>query len=120
MSHVGKPKATMQQLCATPPRRHSRHKENVSKDLAHCTHVFMRHDAIQTPLQPPYDEPYKVMQPGDKNFTIMVNGKEKVVSLDQLKPAHVEDSSTGHYAHRRFHGAPLTTYYISYPSDKDH
>ena len=33
------------------------------------------------------------MQQGDKTFTIMVNGQEKVVSLDQLKLVHLEDSS---------------------------
>ena len=93
LSYVGKLKATMQQLRATPPHRHSRHKAYVSKDLAHCTHVFVRHDATQTPLQPPYDGPYKVMERGDKTFTITVNGQQKVVSLDRLKPAHVEDSS---------------------------
>ena len=53
----------------------------------------MRHDATQTPLQPPYDGPYEVMQRGDKTFTIMISGQEKVVSLERLKLAHVEDSS---------------------------
>ena len=93
VSYVSKLNASMQQLGATPPRRHSRHKAYISKDLAHCTHVFVRHDAMQTPLQPPYDGPYKVMERGDKTFTIMVNEQQKIVSLDWLKPAHVEDSS---------------------------
>ena len=35
----------------------------------------------------------KVVQWDDKTFTIEVNGQPKVVSLDRLKPAHVEDTS---------------------------
>ena len=93
VSYVARLKAIMQNLRATPPRRHSRHKAYVSKDLAHCTHVFVRHDATHKPLQPPYNGPYKVMQRDDKNFTIEVNGQKKVVSLERLKPAHVEDTS---------------------------
>ena len=93
VSYVARLKAIMQNLRATPPRRHSRHKAYVSKDLAHCTHVFVRHDATHKPLQPPYNGPYKVMQRDDKTFTIEVNGQQKVVSLDRLKPAHVEDTS---------------------------
>ena len=93
VSYVARLKAIMQNLRATPPRHHSRHKAYFSKDLAHCTHVFVRHDATHKPLQPPYNVPYKVMQRDDKTFTIEVNGQQKVVSLDRLKPAHVEDTS---------------------------
>ena len=64
VSYVARLKATMQQLHATPPPRHSRHKTYVSKDLAHGTHVFVRHDATQAPLQPPYNRTYKGMQRG--------------------------------------------------------
>ena len=86
-------KANIQQLRATPPRHHSQHKAYVSKDLAHCTHVFVRHDAPKRLLQPPYNGPHKVIQRDDKTFTIEINGQQEVVSLDRLKPAHVEDSS---------------------------
>ena len=93
VNYISKLKATMQQLRATPSHRHSRHKAYVSKDLPHCTPGFRRQDATQMFLQPPYDRPYRVMQRSDKTFTIMVKGQQKVVSLDRLKPAHVQDSS---------------------------
>ena len=70
VNYVSELKATMQQLQATPPRRHSRRKAYVSKDLAHCTHVFVRHDATQTRLQPPYVGPYKVIERGDKTLAL--------------------------------------------------
>ena len=53
----------------------------------------MHHDDVQKPLQPPYSGPYKVVQKDDKTFTIEVNGQPKIVSLDRLKPAHIEDTS---------------------------
>ena len=93
VSYVKRLKTTMHRLRATPPRHHSRHKAYVCKDLAQCTHVFVRHDATLHPLQPPYDGPYKVIQRSDKTFTIEQHGQEKVVSLDRLKPAHVENPS---------------------------
>ena len=62
VSYVAKLKSTMQQLQATPPRHHSKHKACVSKDLAHCSYVFVHHDGVQNPLQPPYDRPCKVIQ----------------------------------------------------------
>ena len=66
------------------------HKVNVSHHLSTCTHVFVRHDAVQKPLQVPYDGPYKVLKRSDKHFTLEVNGKQKVISLDRLKPPHLD------------------------------
>ena len=57
VSYVAKLKSTMQQLQATPPRRHSQRKVYISKDLARCTHIFVCHDGVQKPLQPPYNHP---------------------------------------------------------------
>ena len=93
VNYVAKLRTTMQQLQPTPPRRHSKHKAYISKDLAQCTHVFLRHDSVRKPLQPPYSGPYKVVQRDVKTFTIEVNGQPKVVSLDRVKSAHVEDTS---------------------------
>ena len=93
VNYVAKLRSNMQTLRATPPRRHSKHKAYISKDLTRCTHVFVRYDGVQKPLQPPYNGPYKVIQRDDKTYTIEVNGQQKVVSLDRLKPAHIEDPS---------------------------
>ena len=42
--------------------------------LSTATHVFIRHDAVRKPLQPPYDGPYPVIKGTDKHFTIDING----------------------------------------------
>ena len=34
---------------------------NIADGLAKATHVFVRHDAVRKPLQPPYDSPYPVI-----------------------------------------------------------
>ena len=51
-------------------------------------------DMIATSLQPPYDGPFKVLKRADKTFTILLNGREEVVSVDRLKAASVEKEST--------------------------
>ena len=35
---------------------------NIPKDLASATHVFICHDAVRKPLQPPYHRPYPVIK----------------------------------------------------------
>ena len=37
-------------------------------------HVFIRHDAVRKPLQPPYDGPYPVIKCKEKYFGIDING----------------------------------------------
>ena len=54
VSYVDKLKSTMQKLRARPHRQHSKRKAYVSKDLAPCTYIFVHHDGVPKPLQPPY------------------------------------------------------------------
>ena len=91
-SYVDKLKATMQQLQPPVVRSHQQKAPYVSKDLDSCTHVFVRHDAVKTPLQQPYDGQYKVTQRSNKHFTLDIKGKTSVVSIDRLKPAYLEPS----------------------------
>ena len=53
------------------------------------THVFVRHDP---PLQQPYDGPFKVLHRTDKHFTLDINGRKEVITIDRLKSAHVEET----------------------------
>ena len=53
-------KSTMQQLKAIPARSHLQQRVHISHDLVTCTHVFVRHDAVRKPLQPPYDGLYNI------------------------------------------------------------
>ena len=76
-----------------PVREQSQHNAYVSKDLASCTHVFVRNDAARKPLQQPYNGPFKVLERTDKYFTLDLNGWKDKVSLDCLKPAYLEPDS---------------------------
>lgn len=65
---------------------HSNKKSYVDEQLKTCEYVFVRCDAVKKPLQSPYNGPYKVISRTDKFFKLLINGKEKVVSIDRLKP----------------------------------
>ena len=96
---VAQLKTRMQQALPKPPRPVNRNS-HVSDDLNTCTHVFIRHDAVRKPLQPPYDGPYAVLKCNNKHFTININGRTDTVSLDRLKPAYVDiDVASTHTSH---------------------
>jgi hypothetical protein len=69
--------------------RHGTRKVFVFRELAPTPYIFLRNDTVKGPLQPPYDGPYKVIERGDKNFKILVNIKNTIVSIDRLKPAFI-------------------------------
>ncbi|XP_058806319.1 uncharacterized protein LOC131672838 [Phymastichus coffea] len=73
----------------SPTRRHSEKNVFIFKDLTTTPYVFLRHDAIRGPSDPPYDGPYKVLERNDKSFVIDINGKKVRVSIDRLKPAFI-------------------------------
>lgn len=58
--------------------------------LATADFVFVRVDAVKTPLQSPYTGPHRVLRNGHKTFQLDVNGKKKEISVDRLKAAVVE------------------------------
>ena len=53
---------------------------------------FVRNDTVKLPLQHPYDGPFKVLNRTAKHFTLDIAGKKKVISLDRLKPAYLDNS----------------------------
>lgn len=79
----------MRAMRPTPATRHGTIGTFVFKDLMKCTHVFCRHDAVRTALQPPYDGPFKVIKRGERNFTIEKDGKQTRINIERLKPAHL-------------------------------
>ncbi|XP_061879645.1 uncharacterized protein LOC133631461 [Entelurus aequoreus] len=73
---------------APGPIHHCFPKSFVPSELKSARFVFVRHDAHRSPLQPPYDGPFRVLERGPKNFVLDMGGRRECVSLDRLKPAH--------------------------------
>ena len=88
-NYVNRLRAAMQQLKAVQPRQHH-NKTYVSNDLSNCYHAFVRQDSVCKPLQRPHNGPYQIPSRADKHFTLDVNGKKAVISLDRLKPAYLD------------------------------
>lgn len=61
----------------------------VHRDLATCSHVFIRNDAVRKPLQPPYQGPFKVLKRDKKYFSVQLADRIVNISIDRLKPAYI-------------------------------
>ena len=73
------------------PTNHSSLTPFINKDLNSCSHVWLRIDAVQKPLQPKYSGPHFVIERYPKYFKIRMGGREENVSIDRLKPAYIEE-----------------------------
>ena len=58
----------MSEIRPLPTSQYGEKKTFMFRDLETSPYVFVRHDAIGGPLQPPYDGPYQVIQRGEKNL----------------------------------------------------
>ncbi|XP_076384577.1 uncharacterized protein LOC143263678, partial [Megalopta genalis] len=76
-------------LAPTPGSNHSTKRVFVFKDLATAEHVFVRNDAVRGILQPPYDGPYRVLERGDRTYSLSIRDKAVTVTIDRLKPAYL-------------------------------
>ena len=52
--------------------------------------MYIRQDAARPTLTPPYAGPYKVLERKDKTFVIELGDRRDTVSIDRLKPAHLD------------------------------
>ena len=59
--------------------------------LVDCTHVYVRVDSVRQPLATPYDGPFRVIRRADRVFELDINGSPRTVSIDRLKPAHLDN-----------------------------
>ena len=85
-------RVAMSRLRLCPPR--DTQQTNIYKEIETCTHVFLQRIAIAPPLPAPYDGPYKVVARSARVMKIPMKGKVETVSLDRVKPAHLECEST--------------------------
>ena len=90
-NYVRQLKALMQHIHLSPPWQLTNNDSNILKGLATATHVFIRQDVVHKPLQPPYDVSFLVVKRTDKHYTVDINGRKDTVSIDRLKPAHLDD-----------------------------
>ena len=62
----------------------------VSQELSSATHVFVRVGPRKTPLQSPYQGPFKVLERREKYFKLDLGNRHDMVSLDRIKPAFMD------------------------------
>ena len=73
--------------CPEPAWRTATPRAPIPAVLRDAEHVFVRHGARRAPLTRPYDGPFRVVEKGEKFFTVKVGTKEQVITVDRLKPA---------------------------------
>ena len=73
-----------------PTSRHGLPQSHIPAGLQTAEYVFIRHDAHRGPLRPPYEGPFRVLETGDKHFVVDMGGKPERLSIDRLKPAHLD------------------------------
>lgn len=85
----------IRQIKPVSTSNHAKQRPFIFKDLKNCTHVYKKVESIRRPLEPPFSGPHEVVKRiNDKNYVIKINGVEKAVSTDSLKPAYFERSNT--------------------------
>ncbi|XP_026327858.1 uncharacterized protein LOC113236087, partial [Hyposmocoma kahamanoa] len=77
-----------------PASHQDRPSSFVFKDLATATYVFLRDDTSRRSLQPPYSGPHRVLDRRDKTISLDVGGRTVTVSIDRVKPAHIDADVT--------------------------
>lgn len=89
-SHLATFRDKVRFLAPTPTSRHGLRPSFVPQELSKCQFVFVRRDGHKSVWQHPYEGPFKVISPGQKTFIIDRGGKADSVSIDRLKPAHLD------------------------------
>ena len=80
-------------LAPVPTSRHGIVSVSVPAKLQQAQYVFVRRDAHRTPLQRPYEEPFRVIETEPKTFKLDKRGKTETVTVDRLKLAHLDVDS---------------------------
>ena len=93
-------------LAPVPTSQNGTKATSVPVELEKAKFVFVRRDAHRTPLQRPYEGPFKVLESGPKTFKIDLGGKPETVSVDRLKLAHLDIDSPVQVAKPRPRGRP--------------
>ena len=79
-------KNTIQNIKPIECSKHKTSKPFIFKNLSSCSHVFMRDISNNFPS---YTGPHQVIYRHQDYFTILINGKNKNVSINNLKPCYM-------------------------------
>ena len=80
----------VQGFMPVPTSQHGTQSSSVPSDLHSSQYVFVRHDCHCSPLEHPYEGLFRVITSSPKVFTIERGGKLETISVDRLKPAHLD------------------------------
>ena len=87
-SYVAKLTSTMQQLLVVQPQSHRQQRAQLNQ-ICRQEHMSLSGRHITRGLA--YDGPLWVLKRDPKFFTLDINGRKNTVSLDRLKPAHLDN-----------------------------
>ena len=88
--HIKKIGERMADLVPTPTAWHTVPTASEPSALRSADYVFIRRDARRTPLQRPYDGPFKVIERTEKTYKVQMGTRQETVSVDRLKPAIID------------------------------
>jgi len=77
-------------LKPVPTSRHGMLDFAIPHNLQNSAFVFIRRERHKPPLQRPYEGPFRVISHGDKTFQVDRGGQTETISIDRLKPAHMD------------------------------
>jgi len=73
-----------------PRSQHGQPQSYVPSSLKSAEYVFVRQDYHRGTFQPPYIRPFHVLESGNKTCKIDMGGRLEYMSVDHLKPAHLD------------------------------
>ena len=88
--HLRQLRTAVGNLAPVPTSNHGQVTAVVPHTLMVAPFVFIRRDGHHSPLQAPYTGPFRVLERGPKAFKVDMGGRPELVSIDRLKPAHVD------------------------------
>ena len=73
-----------------PTSQHGLPQSHIPTCLQAAKYVFIHHDAHHGPLQPPYDGSSRLLETRDKHLVVDTGSEPECLSIDRLKPAHLD------------------------------
>ena len=104
--HLQQLRDKVQSLAPVPTSAHGTPPAALPTSLNNAQFVFVRRDSHRPPLQRPYEGPFAVLEAGVKTFKLAVGNRTEVVSIDHLKPAHLDVDTPVQVAQPKPRGRP--------------